>query len=232
MISAANILHALSPFQQALQELQAHEQKHLDPTVVLHKSITLAYRFLTLSLKNENELHARITFEVKQDMVVLAECYVANASRKALLEKIIGDNVSLKNFRWSAAADHEYKNDTVITRCLAIADTIAGVAVNCARGDDYSPGCYSSMEITDEKIVLSQINRMNAKSLDHKNDYSLRDLEFTIPLAPLTAVASRFDAYQVGPMLVYFSDHSSPNNRTCGDRIKEQIMHAKAAYSA
>lgn len=229
MISAANILHALAPFQQVLQELHVQEHSHLEKkgNTTLQKNIKLAYSFITLTLMNDGDVYLKITFELKQDLAVPGEVYVADASRKSLLENSIRNHAALKNFRWSAAADNEYKNDTVITRCLAIADAIAGTVVNCARGDDYLPGCYSSIEISEEKIVLRQINRMNSKSLDHKNDYSLRDLEFTIPLAP---VAPRFNDHQIGPMLISFSDHSSANNRACGERIEKQIELEKAAY--
>jgi len=244
MMSATDMLHALAPFQQLLQEIQANEQTYLQNSGSnqhLQKNIRLAYSFVTLTLLKEEELYAKITFELKQDQVVQNEVYVVNGSRKALLEKLIQKNIFLRNFSWSAAATNKYKNETVITRCLAIADTIADRAVNCSHGDEYRPGRYSSLLVTDEKIVLSQINRMNAKSLDHKNDYSLRDLEFTIPWSVssptiiknkslLTAVGVPTNRHTIGPMLISFSDHSSANNRACGDAILEQIEQEKAAY--
>lgn len=250
MMRATDMLHALAPFQQLLQEVQAHEQAYLQnggSNQHLQKNIRLAYSFIMLTLLKEEVLYAKITFELKQDQVVLNEVYTENTSRKVLLEKLIQKNIFLRNFSWSAAATNEYKSGTVITRCLAIADAIADRAVNCARGDEYRPGRYSSVLVTDEKIVLSQINRMNAKSLDHKNDYSLRDLEFTIPLIEVAtpqsgvrttvgvptvdflAVGVPTNRHNIGPMLISFSDHSSANNRACGERILEQIEREKAA---
>jgi hypothetical protein len=63
---------------------------------------------------------------------------------------------------------------------------------------------------------------MNAKSLDHKKDYSLRKLKFTIPLTINQSDVPSFD-YQIGEMLIEFSDHSSERNLFCGDAILEQI---------
>ncbi|MEJ0031007.1 MAG: hypothetical protein WDO15_11800 [Bacteroidota bacterium] len=60
-------------------------------------------------------------------------------------------------------------------------------------------------------IELQQVNYMNARSLDHKDDYSLRSLVFRISL----------DGNQ--KMITEFTDRSSQNNRECGERIKTAL---------
>jgi hypothetical protein len=64
---------------------------------------------------------------------------------------------------------------------------------------------------------------MNAKSLDHKQDYSLRNLVFTIPFKPETINNRLLQTYQVGRMIVEFSDNSSENNKACGQKVIEAL---------
>lgn len=154
---------------------------------------------------------------------------MSDRSREQQLETSIRNNKALTDFRWSVAGAHAIQSEMIVTRCLEAADAIAKCAVNCAHGDDYRPGCYSSVLVTDAEIVLSQINHMNAKSLKHKHDYCLRNLVFTIPLTKQDAMVKLAD-HQLGPMLISFSDHSSANNRRCGEAIMEQIKLEKIAY--
>jgi hypothetical protein len=100
--------------------------------------------------------------------------------------------------------DHVYKN-------LSTADSIANLASNCTMGDDYSPGNFSKVILSKSHIELQQVNYMNAKSLDHKNNYSLRSLVFRIPLD------------ERSKMITEFTDRSSENNRHCGERIQAAL---------
>jgi len=72
---------------------------------------------------------------------------------------------------------------------------------------------------------------MNAKSLNHKADYSLRNLEFIITINNFPHDTTRCD-YQIGTMLINFSDLSSKNNKTCGDAILNQILHEQSMWQS
>ena len=53
-----------------------------------------------------------------------------------------------------------------------------------------------------------------------KYNYCLRNLVFTIPLqSDPKKYEKDFQKYQVGIMIVEFSDRSSENNRTCGEKV-------------
>ena len=224
-------MQALVPFQQLLEAILVFEQTHFQtigaPTV-LRKYIKQSYSFIELSLKQDELLYAQAVFEISQDQAVLQKVYVSDRSREQQLEASIRNNKALKDFRWTVAGAHAIQNELVIARCLAAADAIARRAVNCAHGDDYRPGCYSSVLVSDTEIILSQINHMNAKSLKHKNDYCLRNLVFTIPL--IEQVQVKLSDHQLGPMRISFSDSSSANNLRCGEAIMEQIKLEQAAY--
>ena len=229
---AANILQALVPFQQLLEEILVFEQAHLQAIgapSVLRKYIKQSYSFIELSLKQEELLYAQVIFEISQDEAVLQKVYVSDRSREQQLEASIRNNKALKDFCWTVAGAHAIQNELVVARCLAAADAIARRGVNCAHGDDYRPGCYSSVLVSDTEIILSQINHMNAKSLKHKNDYCLRNLVFTIPLIE-QPIRVKLSDLQLGPMRISFSDSSSANNLRCGEAIMEQIKLEQAAY--
>ncbi|HEX8060935.1 MAG TPA: hypothetical protein VF473_08365, partial [Cyclobacteriaceae bacterium] len=75
----------------------------------------------------------------------------------------------------------------------------------------YWPGNFSKILLANKYIELQQVNYMNARSLDHKDNYSLRSLVFRISLADSSK------------MITEFTDRSSQNNRICGDRIKAAL---------
>lgn len=98
-----------------------------------------------------------------------------------------------------------------IIKQLTTADSVASLATNCTVGDSYRPGNFSKIIYADSHIELQQVNYMNAKSLDHKDNYSLRSLVFRISLK------------STGKMITEFNDRSSENNRHCGERIQAAL---------
>lgn len=108
-----------------------------------------------------------------------------------------------------------------VKRSVEEADRIAALCLNSTWGDDYHPGNFSKITLFDDRIELEQVNKMNAKSLDHKNNYSLRSLEFTIPLSK--SLTFSLAQYKIGDMLVEFTDHSSENNLQYGMRVSEEL---------
>jgi hypothetical protein len=114
---------------------------------------------------------------------------------------------------------------------LTIADEIAKQAHHFSAGDDYRPGYYSEIALNDNGIVLKQINHWNARSIDHKKDYTLRNLEFYISLTEDKPKLS-FQQEYIGKMIVLFSDRSSENKKRCADRILKKINEERLRFDS
>ncbi len=202
----------------------------VDSASTFKGSVSLQYDFITLTLDIEKKEHKRnsssryleCTFEIDQGKVFCTNVYCERKDREIEIKKFILDN-SQGTWNTSTKVNH-YNNE--ILRYLTLADSIAKVGHLCSSGDNYRPGYYSEILVEDSRIVLRQINRWNSKSLDHRDDYHMRDLEFFIPLHPTAPKPSLHD-YQIGQMMINFSDGSSKNNRSCGDRIREKIREKK-----
>jgi hypothetical protein len=236
-MNTIDILQNLKPFSIYLDELKKEEflslqeEKEFDH---LEKSISSEYNFITLELycitrvsdsnrkKFEQRLLCKLRFEIVNDKILFKELYHEDPLRKAALALAIPANKKITEISWQTKVeDKSFYNEKL--KYLTAADEIASLAMNCTRGDDYRPGFYSEVEVNEEYIKLSQTNHMNAKSLDHKKDYSLRKLEFKIPLTDQESPKSLFNSYHIGAMQIYFSDNSSENNKSCGDKIEKKI---------
>ncbi|MFL5729128.1 MAG: hypothetical protein ACJ75J_06520, partial [Cytophagaceae bacterium] len=237
-MKTVDILAKLNLYQDLLKEMQQQELVYLqarNKDIRLSKVLSVEYSFITLELmsstkeEDSGQLYCSVRFELTDQGTILNEVFCEEESRKLELEKRIKKNKALYRFILNDKSNESFPYSPTIFRYLNIADTIAVKAMHCARGDDYRPGFYSKIEITDEFIVLSQINHMNSRSLEHKENYSLRDLEFIIPLTGIAKDPSRYD-YQIGEMLVEFSDRSSSSYKSCGAHIKEQMEQEKKAY--
>ncbi|MEP6736816.1 MAG: hypothetical protein ABJA70_14935 [Chryseolinea sp.] len=110
---------------------------------------------------------------------------------------------------------------------VKIADDIAKQCYQSNSGDHYFPGYFSEILLSRHGIVLSQINKWNSRSIDHKNDYTMRALQFTIPYDEVQIQNLEFEEENIGRMRIKFSDLSSNNNRWCGDLIREKIKLQK-----
>jgi hypothetical protein len=244
-MNAIDILNNLKPYQELLNEVYAHELSYFqeqNSPVKMVKGVSIAYRSVTLDLSiaypsqsNTNsvplKLYCRISFELADPGSLLNELYCEDESRIPLLEELIHKNKLIGKEVWPTEMPSGVYYNEKVSRYLGIADAIAKRAENCAAGDGYHPGYFSNIFVNDERIVLSQVNHMNAKSLDHKKDYSLRNLKFTIPLTINQSDVPSFD-YQIGEMLIEFSDRSSERNLFCGDAILEQIEKERNNFVA
>ncbi len=240
-MKAIDIFKNFAVYNNILQDIQQQELPELRKKkgfVKLSKSVSNQYTFLYLELrtvikneKNEidNELYCKITFELKESKMELTEVYCQENSRKTAMEKIIDHNLRANNNKWIIEHTDKIFIDKNVTNYLLVSDSIAEQAYNCASGDDYWPGYYNKVLMDDERIELSQVNRMNSRSLDHKDDYSMRDLVFTIPLNGLTKVTYLYD-YEIGDMKINFYDGSSKNNKTCGEKIIKKILEIQASF--
>jgi len=242
-MNTINILANLLPYQSLLKRLLVHEHDYLNAIPAYTKPTTRIrsqYDFITLwlgYLSEEDGPHrpiensyGEIRFKLNGTRPEVEQVHCEEKSRADALTALAKAHAAAPRNAWYPALETPlYLNETV-TKYLTIADDIAGPVINGASGDNYRPGNFSEISVDEGFIVLSQINHMNAKSLAHKNDYSLRDLVFTIPLGD-DRKSQSFDDTLIGEMLVEFSDRSSANNRTCGNGIAERIAQAKRDFA-
>lgn len=189
-------------------------------------SVSLSYSRLRFSIHDGEDLYLQYTLQENQP----PDIYCKDRDKTELLRKhleLVGRSGGTANEESRESADTRSVNTY-----LTIAESIAGVSYLCSTGDDYRPGYFSEITVQPEHIVLRQSNHMNSRSLDHKQNYSLRDLEFFIPLVQATRQAPRIrlDEEFIGDMRIQFSDRSSQNNKACGDRIREKIEEARATF--
>ena len=238
-MTASDILSNLKIYQDLLDEIRQYElsktKNGKNPTRLTRK-IKSEYDFITLDLlKDDSEttrssLCCRIVFEIQNSAATLKEVHTENKSDLPDIEKMVKDHKAIHKYNWQDNPSINNHYNEKILHYLTIGDSIARQALNCAHGDQYRPGYFSKVTLNEECIVLSQVNHMNSRSLDHKNDYSLRDLEFIIPLTT-TELKTLFQDDKIGEMIVRFSDRSSSNNKRCGDAIQKQIEIEKVNYT-
>jgi hypothetical protein len=237
-MKAIEILYNLSPYQSLLEEIYKRESKE-DPNFVWTKCLRSQYSFITLELRVTpkddldayGELVIQVTFELIHGKVVLSEIYCEEESKKEELEQLIKSNKAVHDAHWHEEPNNTWYHDEKVTAYINMADEIAHEAYNCNIGDDYRPGCFSEIKVEGSILSLSQVNLHHAKSSDHKEDYHMRKLFFYIPLTTEETIKTTFDMnYQIGEMQIAFSDHSSPKNRGCGQKVVEQILHQKAGF--
>jgi len=238
-----DLLSALQEVRTVLATIEIMEMKHHaqsgNPADAFHKMITLSYNVLKLKLFIDKKLpkqeahspalYLQVTFEIDKNKLEHTGLYCEERDREPEIAQFIQQSKPSGGFLWNTERHDVFFSDSVI-QYLTLADTIAMQAQNCSSGDDYQPGYYSEVVLEDERIHLKQINHWNARSIDHRNDYFMRNLEFDIPLQPVATRSSLFEE-TIGDMKIYFSDRSSGNNKGCGQKIEEQIRLAKIKFS-
>jgi hypothetical protein len=182
--------------------------------------ISSQYAFVVVDVSKASKPYVHLKFVVDGTNGILQEVYSESKSTQADIKS------KVEAQKWpglQANNGFELPFTGEVLTSIKTADSIASLAVNCTTGDNYHPGNFSKVMLTKDLIELSQINFMNSRSLDHKSDYSLRSLVFTIPLRKDTALKEKFGQRKMGNMIVEFEDRSSQNNRHCGDRIAGEI---------
>lgn len=227
-MTALEIVHILKAYKKYLIQLQAQEvQRH--PEYEYSYEVSLSYTFITLKVfrKNTDSTRAtlciQITFRIENHVIGLTDFFHADKIDTLPITEKIKSNTSLHNVFFAVTETANQLSDETITY-LDTADRISQHAVNMYHGDSYWPGNYSNVKLTADTITLEQINHMNSRSINHKDNYSLRDLVFQIPLQNTVVLKQSYDARLLGRMVVSFSDRSSQNNRAAGDGIHEQIQ--------
>src|SRR5690606_14715336 len=188
-------------------------------------AVTSQYSFITIDIKGSDQLFGQLRFEVTTDEGKLTSCFCKDDA----LQKMITTKVESKTWSgWTSPSSTVLPYSQQVLSSMEIADSIAALAKNCTRGDEYRPGNFSKVMLTSNLIRLEQVNHMNAKSLAHKKDYSLRSLVFTIPLESNSPDERSFHGYKIGIMTANFSDNSSENIRPCGDKIVAELKRLGA----
>lgn len=185
---------------------------------------SLSYDTLKFTIHTGRTLYFQCKANYNDKTVLPSDFYHANLKDITVL---------LKQFVKSVLDDTEVQRKLSypqeIDSYLSIAERIAQQAHYCAAGDNYHPGYFSEISLQQVGITLQQINHMNSRSLAHKKDYSLRNLEFFIPFQSDGQKISFQDQF-IGVMRIRFSDRSSENNKKYGDRIRVKIEEEKQAF--
>jgi hypothetical protein len=238
MKTSANILNNLFEYASLLKSIKSIaltlEKQHGNPDVVMIQTASIAYDTVTLLLhrKDLNDkfgtLYFKCEFQITDGHGHYEEFYCASRQAEIELKKFIHDTVPAFGFLWNNTSDKGSFTDEVINY-LAISDRIAQQGYLCTSGDNYRPGYFSEIMIQDEAITLKQINWHNARSIDHKHDYHMRELEIIIPFDQ-PYKESKFLDHKIGNMMILFSDRSSQKNKTCGDKILQKIEEEKLSF--
>ena len=213
------------------------QTQNAEPVTGLWKSVTLQ------NTRVKVNAYAKSETDHRQSALNVLMASFDTASQKAEPESLYCENKSLENnikelfllhapkrFLIPDSENHHVFNEETV-HYLDIADRIAGQAYRCSSGDDYSTGNFTEIKIEDSQIILRQTNHWNARSIDHKSDYYLRDLELCIPLSSDELKPAFMDEY-VGRMRINFSDRSSKQNKICGDKIIEKIKEEKLKFDS
>jgi hypothetical protein len=197
------ILTVLITYRDRIIELL--ELNHQEDTIITTAS---EYSFITITITQNNNPSIIMRFELTDNSAKIESIYSDDKTIETRTKTKVG-STTWPGFKTITSVQVPLPNN--IIEQLESADNIASLVVNCATGDDYRPGNFSKIILAGKHIELQQINYMNAKSLDHKNDYSLRSLVFRIALIGDSK------------MITEFADRSSVNNRQCGERIKAAL---------
>lgn len=230
-MNSVAIVTNLHQYLSLLHEIESREQRDKANDTNFYKSVSLRYNTITarLSYKSQKETfysdYIGVAFTIEEQNITLKDITCENNERVGIINDYVLQHApttfpSSSDVNILSKASAQYLN---------IADEIAKHGYMCARGDDYRPGYFSEIKLDENEIILSQINHWNARSIDHKNDYHLRNLEFKIPYA-MTESRLGYGAEKIGRMIVEFSDRSSKNNKGCGDNIFNEIQEQKSKF--
>ena len=238
MKTCVNIINNLYDYLTLLKHLESialRNERIANSDFQMVHAVSIEYNTITLSLHTKNQtdrydtLYFKALFHMQKDLGTCKEIYCVNTAVENELNAHISNAVPDAAMPWDDNKQDNYSKE--IIDYLRIADRIANAGHLCSAGDDYSPGFFSKIIASDTALILKQINRHNSRSIDHKQDYHMRELEIIIPTNG-NFDKRRHGSYYIGNMIVDFSDQSSPKNKTCGDRILKKIAEEKAAFDS
>jgi hypothetical protein len=222
------IINGLHPYLQLLHDLEAKElirySNNDERESLFFKSVSLRYSTITIKLNHgvTGQQFLIGNLEIKDQTVSINNLYCE--------DEVVKGYVLQHAPKKFPAKQGTFIFDPDIQQYLSIADEIAKEGYLRSTGDDYRPGYYSESIVETDKIILKQVNHWNSRSIDHKNDYHLRDLSFIIPLNDEVILPSRFNEQKIGNMRIDFSDRSSVNNKSVGEAIQNKIEAEKLKF--
>lgn len=233
-ITSLNLLNNITSHWEFLEQLRddLSESTNTKYTARLEQS----YTFIILELRNEEDqsfLEIKYRFKSEKELTL----YSFYCDNKEIAHEIeLRAKQLLTSFKWSNKASKEVDNSIITNEFkltkeqihyLEIADRIAMVG-----NDIYTyPSFYNSFILTDHFIKLVHINDRNSRSIDHKDNYFLRDLYFFIPLNDNTIKKDTYiDSYFIGAMEVLFQDNSTKPQKATGNQIILQIKEEIENY--
>jgi len=211
ILNSNTIINNLHTYLLILNEIESQEQAHLHAigksAYSFHRSVTLRYNELTLilDLKLPEEKFSQPYFEcslkIENQNLLLHHFNCENRDREKSIKALILQNLPAE----FPSEDRSVSFGKEIADYLNIADEIAKPGYQYSSGDDYYPGYYSEVAIEDSLIILKQVNHWNSRSINHKDNYHLRDLEFYIPIGSGES-KSFFQSEKIGKMTIVLSD--------------------------
>ncbi|MEZ4937277.1 MAG: hypothetical protein R2799_06755 [Crocinitomicaceae bacterium] len=224
-LSTQNLLNNLQPYWEFLEEIKTEMDDQLKTEH--HRILRQSHNFIFLELTDEkNVLSLRIELQIEHPgKLVKKQVYCRHND---LTKKISQKADKLEGvFEWKTDSSNTFNLTQEQINYLKIADRIA------AKGNDIhaQPTDFGDVIVTEYWIKLEQINRLNSRSLSHRDSFYLRDLKIVIPLFPKEEQHNtEIGIYKIGRMLINFFDGSAKDNKVTGDQIRTQIEKEKEAY--
>ena len=238
MDTCADILNNLHDYVSLVKRIKSFlsekEGHNSDNDSLMIYTVSQAYKTIKLSIhiKDHHDSNSTLCFQAVFHVIdnhgCCKEIYCVNKDAENDVHQLILNAVGLAGLPWNSGQKGNYGKE--IFDYLNICDRIAEESYLCSSGDDYYPGYFSAIEIKEDFIFLQQINYHNARSIDHKQNYTMRKLEITIPVK-----SHNYDKdcdHKIGKMLINFSDLSSKQNKLCGDKMLQKIEEEKSRFES
>lgn len=221
LMSSRRLLNNLAPFWELVEELRQNTEKNSGKkyqSVLMHTN-----NFFELKLI-DNQKNVFLEVIYKQEFPYKLSLYRFYCADKKITPKLKNEVLKkVGKFEWESAFDVTFTLTEEQIEYLEIADRIASLG----NDTNNQPSFYESVQITSDFIKLNQPNYLNSESIDHKNNFYLRDLYFKIPLHKKKATNERslnpLENFYIGNMKIFFTDTSSKQNQNTGNLIKNQI---------
>jgi hypothetical protein len=142
------------------------------------------------------------------------------------LAQTIGGAATAHPVAWTASREYDFVElelrqpaGEVVCHCKfeVRADATRLTEVHCADQARVEAVQKAIVELHWAWKRMEQNNRNNARSSDHRDDYTMRDLALILPLGNEAMAQPRFGEERIGELVVQFSDGSSSQHKTVGD---------------
>jgi hypothetical protein len=226
----SNLFEYTALFRTITSFVQGINKQNGKPPLAITSRVSIEYNTITAAMDVNNgdnsSLYLNAEFSIGNNDSSLQDVYCTDNDVCDDVRKLI--TTGGQALRWDNSKQKIDCREEIVNY-LQISDRIGEQCYACASGDNYHPGFFSSISMNDEVIILTQINRHNSRSIDHKRDYHMRDLKITIPLGAAYE-ESRLCDFRIGNMMIAFTDQSSEQNKKCGGKILQKIKQEKSEF--